>query len=230
MKTFKHNGLSGDIIYSLPTIKALGGGILYLNPEQTVGHITDESAQMITPLILAQPYIADVKIYNGEKIDYDLGLFRHCSFDLANINLVEAHLKTFGLPIELKNEQWLFNVGTKKVYEKNIVFHRSHRHHGDNFPWELLEIEFGWQGVFIGLESEHKEFTDEFDCSYIPHYQVEDFLEMAEIINGADYFFGNQSLPFAISEGLHGLNFLEICPPCPNCIFYRNGHNINPIK
>ena len=31
IKTFKHSGNLGDIVYSLPTIIALGGGILYLN-------------------------------------------------------------------------------------------------------------------------------------------------------------------------------------------------------
>ena len=33
MNTFKHSGDIGDIIFSLPTIKALGGGKLYLDPE-----------------------------------------------------------------------------------------------------------------------------------------------------------------------------------------------------
>ena len=32
MKTFKHSGDMGDIIFSLPTIRALGGGVLYLDP------------------------------------------------------------------------------------------------------------------------------------------------------------------------------------------------------
>jgi hypothetical protein len=31
-KRFKHSGDLGDIIFSLPTIRALGGGTLYLDP------------------------------------------------------------------------------------------------------------------------------------------------------------------------------------------------------
>ena len=31
VKTFLHSGDLGDIIYSLPTIRKLGGGILYLD-------------------------------------------------------------------------------------------------------------------------------------------------------------------------------------------------------
>lgn len=32
-KTFKHSGDLGDIIFALPAVRALGGGILYLDPD-----------------------------------------------------------------------------------------------------------------------------------------------------------------------------------------------------
>ena len=33
MKTFKHSGDMGDIVFSIPTVRALGGGVLYLDPD-----------------------------------------------------------------------------------------------------------------------------------------------------------------------------------------------------
>ena len=43
VKTFKHSGDIGDIIYSLVTIKKMGGGILYLD---TSGGITDKACNL----------------------------------------------------------------------------------------------------------------------------------------------------------------------------------------
>ncbi|CAN5598580.1 hypothetical protein BH10PLA1_BH10PLA1_05760 [soil metagenome] len=31
-KTFKHSGDMGDVILSLPAVRALGGGVIYLDP------------------------------------------------------------------------------------------------------------------------------------------------------------------------------------------------------
>lgn len=219
MKTFKHSGELGDIVYSLPTIKALGGGILYLNALWKMAFFNEERAMLLKPLLMAQPYIEDVKIYNNEEkvLDYDLDKFRGIGFDIGYMNLAEAHLRAFDLPINLINEQWLFNVGKRRVFDRSIVFHRSLHHHDDKFPWKDLIKQYRGQAVCIGLKEECMEG--------IPFYQVYNFLEMAEIINGTDLFIGNQSFPFAISEGLHKRNYLEICKACPNCNFKREGHN-----
>ena len=34
MKTFKHSGTGGDLLYSLPLVKYLGGGEFYLHLNQ----------------------------------------------------------------------------------------------------------------------------------------------------------------------------------------------------
>ena len=81
VKTFKHSGDLGDIIYSLPTIRALGGGILYLDPEGGANdkYVRDQSVDgrtrlnkltidSLTPLLEAQPYIEKVK-YLEPNID-----------------------------------------------------------------------------------------------------------------------------------------------------------------
>jgi hypothetical protein len=79
MKTFRHSGDLGDIIYSLPAIKELGGGILYLNTNKTTPKypgtptkFSEKGAEILKPLLLKQSYIQDVKLWDGENIDFDL--------------------------------------------------------------------------------------------------------------------------------------------------------------
>ena len=78
--SFLHSGDLGDIIYSLPSIKKLGGGTLYLNPSANnlqnnypiKTKLTKNSINLLRPLLLEQEYIYDVSIWNGNAIDYNL--------------------------------------------------------------------------------------------------------------------------------------------------------------
>jgi len=224
-QTFLHSGDTGDVVYSLPAIKELGGGKIFLDPLWEATLFNENNAKLLIPLLVAQPYIEDVALYNGEAIDYDLNRFRYSGLDLVTMNLSEAYLRTFSLPTDLINKQWL-NVGKRKV--KSVIFHRSARYHNNSFPWKDLVNRFKNQAVFVGLEEEHEQFVKSF--GHIPFYKVCDFLELAEVINGADLFIGNQSLPFAISEALHKKNCLEVCEDCPNCNFKRKDHNIDGMN
>src|SRR5947208_2662564 len=89
-KTFKHSGDLGDIIFSLPTVRALGGGVLYLDPTggeleplvkeplklRTHTKLTAAAIDSLRPLLLLQEYIADVRFWHGERVDYNLDEFR----------------------------------------------------------------------------------------------------------------------------------------------------------
>jgi len=50
MNSFYHGGATGDVIYSMPTIKALGGGIFYVS-------LPDGLYNTILPLLESQDYI-----------------------------------------------------------------------------------------------------------------------------------------------------------------------------
>ena len=78
MKTYKHSGDLGDIIFSLPVISSNGKGILYLDPnggekEPLVSwsnydktKLTKESIDKIKPLLEQQDYIHEVRYWNLE--------------------------------------------------------------------------------------------------------------------------------------------------------------------
>lgn len=234
MKTFKRSGDIGDIIYSMPTIRALGGGVVYLNPGKklkspingipTKRFTSEVPINLLRPLLESQDYIHGVRVWDYEDVDYDLDQFRNRGMRFSKTNLAAAHLHIFNLDTELINDRWLFNIGTITIQNKSVVIHRSPRYHNPNFEkneWPRYLDEHRGDILFVGIPSEYDDFVRRFGCSDIPFHQVKDLLELAEMINGSKLFIGNQSAPFAIAEGLHANSILERCPVNWNCDFKR---------
>ena len=82
---FTHSGATGDIVFSLPTIKAMGGGTLYIT------NFDKQRSESIKKLIAVQPYITNVVVKDGENIGYNLNRFRDYAGHFNN--LVESHFK-----------------------------------------------------------------------------------------------------------------------------------------
>lgn len=225
MKTFKHSGDIGDIIYALPTIKALGGGMLYLSinkiDNQKPGMPTKFNLQGVNaliPLLKKQPYITDATLWNNEKVDYNLDEFRHQNL---RENLARTHCKHFKVDENLVEQQWLWADKIELPEGRKFVFARSSRYHGD-LNWGAITQAHAHQAVFVGLPQEYEEFCKAFNCKdrllYMP---TKDYWELACIINSCELFYGNQSSPYAVAQGLHIPNILERCNWVPNCDFKR---------
>ncbi|HEX4792935.1 MAG TPA: hypothetical protein VH370_04035, partial [Humisphaera sp.] len=87
-KTFKHSGNLSEIIFALPTIRALGGGILYLDPAggeseplvkqpqklRSRTRLDADSIESLRPLLALQEYIVEVRNWSGENVDFNLDL------------------------------------------------------------------------------------------------------------------------------------------------------------
>ncbi len=235
LKTFKHSGDLGDIIYSLPTIQLLGGGVLYLD---VTGGETEEVCKQqcidgktkfnkvgfdfLYPLLSQQQYISEVKIWNGEKIDYNLNKFR---LQFANPNsrsktknLLDLHLEAFGLPEHDKDEGWL-DCGDPILNDRKVVVSRSPRMQA-NYPWfQSNKFLFRDQGVFVGLPKEHEYFEWTLGIT-IPYHPVKDALELCKVVKGADLFIGNSSFPLALAIGLGTVKIVqELEPHFPTTYF-----------
>ncbi len=104
VKRFRHSGRIGDVIYSLPAVRALGGGELYLKPEPRLGFTSADTLALI-PLVGAQDYIVRIKTWVDEPVDFDLDVFR--AGDRYLSNLADAHLGAFGLAVQERNRAWL---------------------------------------------------------------------------------------------------------------------------
>ena len=120
MLAFKHKPCLGDVIYGLPVVQSLGGGILYLDPaahghrevaeywnhypadENRPGSDLDRTVHgwisqfnLLIPVLKQLNYIHDARIYWGEPIDIDLDNYYHCGHmsGSRNYTIVDAHYR-----------------------------------------------------------------------------------------------------------------------------------------
>lgn len=203
--TYKHSGDLGDLWYSLPVIRHLGGGTLYLNPNGLKGFKPDgtpsglnhSSIAMAIPLLEAQPYVSSVKFWTDETYAaVDIDYFRQVNF--RSDNLCNKILSAFGVPFTETNKPWI-QCDPKPIAK--TVFCRSFRYRNPTTKYKDLLRKYGRSAVFMGLPEEHKDFEHQF--GKIDFYPVKDFLEMAQVINGAELFIGNQSSPMALAIAMH---------------------------
>lgn len=218
--TFKHSGDIGDLLYSLPVVRYLGGGTLLLNPnglpsikiDGSKSGFNPELIKILLPLLEAQPYISKAGTWEDQDVDLDIDRFRNIGVFPAN--LCEKILTSFGVPFSETNLSW---ITCRKNPIAPVVFARSTRYRNQHMDYQPLYNTHSKNAIFVGLPFEHELFQKE--VGLIPYKPVKNFLELAEIINGSDLFIGNQSSPMALAIGL-GVPFIqEVFPGTPDCIF-----------
>lgn len=218
-KTFVCSGSKGDLIYSLPCVRALGGGVLYIQPAvirmkyrgQDVFRITQEDADRMLPLLRCQDYITDCKIWNGETVDYDLDKFRLTGWRFGR-GFIPRH---FGLAFDCALDlvtPWL-KVPSSDKYADNLLFNRTARYNNTKLKFQFLSK---YPTVFIGLPSENR-------LSF-PLCTPNDFLELASYIMGCKGFVGGQSMCMAIAIAMGKVpRWLELAPDCPDVVQVHPG-------
>lgn len=218
MNFFSHSGDIGDIIYSLPTIRAKGGGklVLFDSPGKTAHGMTKEKVERLRPLLEAQEYIHSLE-WSNIPIESSLNGFR----DHVRLhgNLTDAHLATYGFSWEERSTPWIKCDKQVKTYD--VVIHRSFRYRNSNFPWERIVNTYKDRIGFIGFQDEYKSFTDSF--GQVPFIQANDFMELAKVIKGSRLYIGNQSSPLSVALGMYHNCIIEVCPDHnhSHCIFQR---------
>lgn len=225
MTTFKHSGNAGDIIYMIPTIAEHKFPELYLNLNRPADYaaglnhplknvmLNEATAKMLFPLCEAwniTPYF-----YTGQDIDYDLDKFREHGINLSGYDIrrwIMAEYPELRPPVpyghyspDMNNPYVTVNLSER--YRNSIA--------GGNDKWAMLN-ELSIPVKFIGVEAEYLKFHDL--CPNAVHEQVADFKEMAGVIRGGLFHFGNQSSPFAVAEIYDHPRALEISPYCPNVV------------
>lgn len=227
MNTFKHRGKLGDIIYSLNFVKAMGGGKLYL---QIGEYLDNKGYEFLKPLLAAQSYITGVEVWSGQQVDYDLDRFREIMNNSHRRSLAESYFVVFGktLPDNFQTEPWLDDPGV--LFPGKIIINRVERGlHGSrplyNPAYDGILKDVWKRCSFIGLIEEWQTFMKTFNQDRVECLGVMDALQMAQIINGAEYSVMNQSLPSTIVEGLKKPLYLEIRHDIarPDCMFDRSG-------
>jgi len=229
--TFKHSGDLGDIIFALPAVRALGGGVIYLDPEggeksalvkfadKTRTKLTAQTIAELTPILLQQAYVREVRLWAGEPVDYDLDLFRrHLTFN----NLSDSHLAAFGLAGGERDRAWLAIADPIVLENRPIVISRSVRYHSNYSFWLCNLPLIKDRSVFVGFPKEHDIFQYTFGHD-IPYFPTPDLLTVARVIAGCRQFVGNQGFPHALAEGMKKNLINEVYRFLPSGIFTRTG-------
>ena len=190
MNNFYHRGATGDVIYAMPTIKALGGGIFNVN-------LPDDLYNTVLPLLESQEYIYEVK--KGREFVgnvFNLDKFRNNN-DLHLTHLVQLHLQSFDIIDETWKQGWL---KIEPIKSNNSFINITPRYKSLTTDW-IKEINFLKDNsdnvYFIGLESEYEPYKH-----LIIRYEIRDYLELAQLLAGAKYVSGNQSSFMAVAQGI----------------------------
>lgn len=217
-RVYGHSGDIGDIIAALPTVRALGEGDFVIFDRKTMQRESMQGKRfdVLKPLLEAQPYIRSVQ-WSDYPIEtpYDFSTFRH---DFRpNENLADWQARH--LQVEISHAPWLTARRSERSIGKTVIA-RSFRYQNRDFPWKRLVAQYNREVLFVGLPEEHKAFQISNGC-IVEYCPTADLLELAEIINGADRFIGNQSCPFWIAAGLGVTLMQEVWPQGPNSKIVR---------
>ncbi|NBO99890.1 MAG: hypothetical protein EBU90_07145 [Proteobacteria bacterium] len=230
MKSFKHSGTFGDLIYSLPVVKFLEGGKFYLHLNQIDyltqlnygsqpdpyhrGRMTEQDYLSLRDLMLAQDYVESFDILdpNTAEITHNLDRFR-VPFRSHPGNYVDIYSGLFpSIPLdhysELRNQPWLTVPNPRVIDGRTVVINRTGRWPSNvaRQSYDLIREQGAEKdSVFIGHESEYLAFKQEMGWD-IPFHRTANLLEMAEVIAAADQFIGNQSVALSLAIGL-GVEF-----------------------
>lgn len=226
-RSFSHAGNAGDIVFSLPALRAISADTparyllqvdapaFYAEGLHPLGNLRMNAAlaNMLIPLLQAQPYIDSAAIHDGmEAVDYRLDLFREAPLPGDKGYLAHWYFYTHGVSWDL-SRAWLSAPPASGLSDALLIA-RSQRYRNP-----LLDFRFLSRYprlLFIGVPAEFEELRAQ--LPRLERYPVQDCLQMASAIAGCRLFIGNQSLPFAIAEGLKARRVLEACPRAPNVI------------
>jgi hypothetical protein len=220
VNTFKHSGTAGDLIYSLPIVKHFGGGDFYLHLNQInwigqyyygsapapfhQGRMNNTDYNFMRSFMEAQSYIKKFGILdNSIAITHNLDKFRPLFVGHPG-NYVDIYSVAFGIndPAEiqrLRQTPWLTVPAPLKVKDRTVAINRTAR-------WVTPQLSNKWNqwkdsAFFLGLESEYQDFIRLTGWS-IPHQKTNSLLELAQYIQGASTFVGNQSMSLSVAIGL----------------------------
>lgn len=196
---------------------------------QHKGRFTKKDYAMLLPLLERQSYIEKVGSWRqGDTIpDVDLDEFRSVLYRSFEGNILQAYHHTFGIPFYMEDYDATW-IEADTIKTKPIVVSRSSRYippNGDDAWKNFAEtIDFSESAIFVGTPKEHVDFV-KLTGAAIEYRPVENFLELASIINGADLVMCNQGFTYSLAIGLGKQIILEINKLVPmqqnECFFPR---------
>jgi len=231
MQTYRHSGTLGDLIYSLSILKKMPAGrfLVALNNIENVirrynygdidpahrGRFTLQDFAWLEPLLKRQSYIREVDTWSVGDVEptVDLDLFRGTLFRGFEGNYVEAYHRAFQLPFTQAdyNTTWLEAdpVETRPIVVSRTARYRSPSPASDQQHRQMAQdSDLANNGIFVGTEAEYLDYVKVTGVN-IPYHQVADFLELANIVAGAELVVANQNFVYSLAMGLGISTILE---------------------
>ena len=221
MKTGMHYGDMGDIIYCIPTCRALGITKLYISIENECHtKMTAYNIRFMAPLF-AHMGIEMVLWNHKDDYDYDLNAYRKLMEDLTYTHLGLSQARAMGVDVDM-SARYIDVEEKRKGLKPYIIVNRTLRYNNASFNWQML-LNSHENIYFVGTEEEYS-YLRTITGADISYLYVDDMLELARYIKGAYAFIGNQSSPFAVAEGLKVNRIQETCEWVPNALpMSKNG-------
>jgi len=243
--SFKHSGNCGDIIYAMPSIGAVckkynKKAVIFLrlhtkanyyeNAVHPLGNLmlNRYMFDMIKPLLMAQDYVEDVLIHSGDTIMIDCDIFRQESVGLPYGSISKWLCYSYpDMHCDL-GERWLNYIPNEDISDlvkNSIILNFTERYRNQWIDYKFLNYNhLKLPLLFVGTDKEAAMFKEQ--VPRIKHLKVDNFNELAAAIDNCKFFMGNQSMCYAIAEGLKKDRVLEICSFAPNVITYgANGYD-----
>jgi hypothetical protein len=228
MQQFIHSGPLGDMIYSLPAMQALGGGRMFTQPRW---------ADFVRPLLLAQPYVEDVAVYEEypsrmkrrrtNRISHE-PLIHHSEKHGTIINLDKwkqhrtkqerDNMYSAALLCDMVNvqpnleEPWLTGI-TPNPVAPIVICCTNDYHDKEAVDWSLL-TDYAEHIIFHGLPKDYQYFQTRWDIP-MKYIKCNTALELAQLIAGSKLFIGNLSGSYAVAEAMKHPRVLEECAAIP---------------
>lgn len=245
--SFLHSSKLGDAVYSLPSIREvcrkyktkarfyqrINNKVINLNTRQYENMMTAESFELLKPLLLAQEFIESAEIYEGQPIDINFDFLNQQKIGMPYGSLMRYYFYAYpDMNCDL-SEMWLDFVPVDKtvdIVQDSIIINRTDRYQNSWINYNFLNLNYtNFPIYFVGTKDEAASFHE-----LVPramYLNVDDFNDLACAIANCKLFIGNQSLGFAIAEGLKTPRILEVCSYAPNIIPQgKNGYDFYTQK
>lgn len=227
MITFIHSGDVGDVCYCLPAMRAACHGekfrLLLGNLIHVRRDFDPDWAESLAKLIRIQPYIEECRYWKtGDKWDFNCDVFRQYLIQgwRKGKTIASYACDSMNVDYGCTNHPWLWIDEPWCVDGCPVVVNRTNRYNNHTFPWVTVYNKYRGRMVFIGLEQEHARFCD--TIGPLPYCKTSNLLEAARMIAGAKLFIGNQSVCYAIAEGLKQNTVQEADRRLPDCVWPRH--------
>jgi len=173
---------------------------------------------MLKPLLEAQYYIKEVRIFDGEA-DFDYNLEESRKFSL--LPLPAGQLQTYDsftypeLACDL-SKAWIETWGANRkewLFDK-IIVNKTERYNNPYITYNFLK-KYQSNVLFVGTDREWELFNNQWGLNLVK-LDVADFYDLANSLMCCKFFIGNQSFCWHLAESMKIKRVLEFCREFPN--------------